>query len=751
MSEVSTSGGTIRRSLLPRLFSRSETGGVLERILRSLRQTNPRADVALVERAYQVAKKAHEGQVRKSGEPYITHPLAVAEILVELGIGAKTIAAALLHDTVEDTDYTLDAVRRDFGDEIALLVDGVTKLDKLKYGDDAQAETVRKMVVAMSKDIRVILIKLADRLHNARTWGFVESASAERKAKETLEIYAPLAHRLGIQTIKWELEDLSFAVLHPKLYVEIDSLVTERTPESDRFVHDIIDQISGDLKSARVKAQVVGRQKQHYSIYQKMIRQSREFQEIYDLTGIRILVSSIRDCYAALGAVHARWNPMPGRFKDYIATPKFNLYQSLHTTVFGPGGKAVEIQIRTMDMHKRAEYGVAAHWKYKERQALGSKSSDEILPDENMAWLAHITDWEAETEDPSEFLDTLRYEIGAKEVYVFTPKGKVIGLPAGATPVDFGYAVHTEIGHRVMGSKVNGRLVPLDTPLGSGDTVEVLTSKNPNAGPSQDWLNFVTSQRARSKIRGWFTKERRDDAIESGREALAKVVRKKNLSLTRVLSAQNLASVATALKYENVDSLYAALGEGHVSTQSVLEKIMAFVEEVEHDDDAVFVVPTKKPTTSRVTDSGVLVRGAADIFVKLAKCCTPVPGDVIVGFITRGNGVSVHRDDCPNVKGFDDERERMIEVEWAGDSAATVFRVHIQVEALDRSGLLSDITRVLSEHHVNILTASVQTDAQRLATSRYVFEMSDTTHLDRVLSAVRRIDAVYDVYRVNAG
>ncbi len=750
MSDSSSSGSAQRRALLPRLFSRSETGGALERILRALRQTNPRADVAIVERAYQVAKTAHAGQLRKSGEPYITHPLAVAEILVELGIGAKTIAAALLHDTVEDTAYTLDAVTQDFGAEIGLLVDGVTKLDKLKLGEDAQAETVRKMVVAMSKDIRVILIKLADRLHNARTWGFVDSESAERKARETLEIYAPLAHRLGIQTIKWELEDLSFAVLHPKLYVEIDSLVSERTPESDRFVNEIIEQISGDLKTARVKAQVAGRQKQHYSIYQKMIRQSRDFQEIYDLTGIRILVSSIRDCYAALGAVHARWNPIPGRFKDYIATPKFNLYQSLHTTVFGPDGKAVEIQIRTLDMHKRAEYGVAAHWKYKERQVLGSKSSDEILPDENMAWLAHITDWEGETEDPSEFLDTLRYEIGAKEVYVFTPKGKVIGLSVGATPVDFGYAVHTEIGHRVMGAKVNGRLVPLDTQLGSGDTVEVLTSKNPEAGPSQDWLNFATSQRARSKIRSWFTKERRDDAIESGREALAKVVRKKNLSLSRVLSAQNLASVATGLKYENVDSLYAALGEGQVSTQSVLEKIMVFVNDVEHDDDSVFVVPTRKPTATRDNDSGVLVRGAADILVKLAKCCTPVPGDGIVGFITRGNGVSVHREDCPNVKGFDDERERMIEVEWAGTSS-TVFRVHIQVEALDRGGLLSDITRVLSEHHVNILTATVQTDSQRLATSRFVFEMSDTTHLDRVLSAVRRIDAVYDVYRVNAG
>jgi GTP pyrophosphokinase len=739
----------IRRALTPRLFVRSETGGVLEGIKRTLRQHNARADVSLVDRAFAVAKKAHEGQLRKSGEPYITHPLAVAAILVDLGIGAKTVAAALLHDTVEDTEYSLDQLRVDFGDEIALLVDGVTKLDRLKYGDDAEAETVRKMVVAMSKDIRVILIKLADRLHNARTWGFVESASAERKARETLEIYAPLAHRLGIQTIKWELEDLSFAVLHPKLYGEIDTLVKERTPESDQFVKEIIDQIAGDMRLAKVKGTVLGRQKQHYSIYQKMIRQSRDFQDIYDLTGIRILVGSIRDCYAALGAVHARWNPMPGRFKDYIATPKFNLYQSLHTTVFGPGGKAVEIQIRTEEMHRRAEYGVAAHWKYKERQALGLKTPEDLPPDENMAWLAHITDWEAETEDPSEFLDTLRYEIGAKEVYVFTPKGRVVGLPSGATPVDFAYAVHTEIGHRVMGAKVNDRLVPLDTVLGSGDTVEVLTSKNPDAGPSQDWLNFVTSQRARAKIRGWFTKERRDDAIENGREALARVVRKKNLPLHRVLSAQNLSEVAHLLRHESVDGLYAAIGEGHISTQSVLEKFMALMDESASDDD-VFTVPTKKPSTKNSNDSGVLVRGAPDILVKLAKCCTPVPGDAIVGFITRGNGVSVHRGDCPNVKGFDGELERMIEVEW-GASGKSVFRVHIQVEALDRSGLLSDITRVLSEHHVNILSATVNTDAKRLATSRFVFEMSDATHLDRVLQAVRRIEAVYDVYRVNSG
>jgi GTP pyrophosphokinase len=749
MTDTGSTGSIIRRALTPRLFVRSETGGVLERIKRKIRQNNARADVALVDKAYLTAKRAHEGQLRKSGEPYITHPLAVAEILADLGIGAKTIAAALLHDTVEDTDYSLDRVRVDFGEEIALLVDGVTKLDRLKYGEDAQAETVRKMVVAMSKDIRVILIKLADRLHNARTWGFVDTGSAERKARETLEIYAPLAHRLGIQTIKWELEDLSFAVLHPKLYAEIDTLVKERTPESDLFVQNIIDQIGSDLRGAKVKGQVMGRHKQHYSIYQKMIRQSREFQDIYDLTGIRVLVSSIRDCYAALGAIHARWNPIPGRFKDYIATPKFNLYQSLHTTVFGPDGKAVEIQIRTEEMHRRAEYGVAAHWKYKERQALGARTPEDLPVDENMAWLSHITDWEAETEDPSEFLDTLRYEIGAKEVYVFTPKGRVIGLPSGATPVDFAYAVHTEIGQRVMGAKVNDRLVPLDTVLGSGDTVEVLTSKNADAGPSKDWLNFVTSQRARSKIRGWFTKERRDEAIESGREALAKVVRKKNLPLHRVLSAQNLSEVAHMLRYDSVDDLYAALGEGHVSTQSVLEKFIALMDDSAADDD-VFTVPIKKPSSSSSNDSGVLVRGAPDILVKLAKCCTPVPGDPIVGFVTRGNGVSVHRGDCPNVKGFDGELERMIEVEW-NTIGKSVFRVHIQVEALDRSGLLSDITRVLSEHHVNILSATVNTDAQRLATSRYVFEMSDASHLDRLLQAVRRIEAVYDVYRVNSG
>ena len=740
------------RTILPRLFSRSQPTGAVDRLIKTVKSHHPKADVALIERAYAAAERAHSGQTRKSGEPYITHPVAVAQILADLGIGAKTIAAALLHDTVEDTDYTLDMLRADFGDEIAMLVDGVTKLDKLKYGDSAQAETVRKMVVAMSKDIRVLIIKLADRLHNARTWGFVAPESAQRKAQETLEIYAPLAHRLGIQTIKWELEDLSFAVLYPKLYVEIESLVKNRTPQREEFVQQVIDAVNEDLKAGKIKGQVVGRPKQYYSIYQKMVARGREFDEIYDLVGIRVLVNSIRDCYAVLGAIHARWNPIPGRFKDYIATPKFNLYQSLHTTVVGPKGRPIEIQIRTHEMHQRAEYGVAAHWKYKERMNGGGRASDRSqLPSETeMAWLAHISDWQSETTDPTEFLDNLRYEIGAKEVYVFTPQGKVIGLPAGATPVDFAYAVHTEIGHRTMGAKVNGRLVPLESTLQSGDSVEVFTSKNPDAGPSKDWLNFVKSQRARSKIRGWFTKERREEAIEQGKDAIARAMRKQNLPLQRMMSQDVVAEVAATMRYDTVDALYAAVGEGHVSTQSVIEKILASVQgEAEADEDEIPFTP-RRGRQLRRSDSGVLVRGAPDILVKLAKCCTPVPGDEIVGFVTRGTGVSVHQKSCVNVKSLADQPDRMIDVEWA-PSSSSVFLVQIQVEALDRSGLLSDVTRVLSEHHVNILSATVSTSSDRLALSRFVFEMGDTVHLDRLLNAVRRIDAVYDVYRVSAG
>ena len=752
MVDTPTTSTTSLRRLVPKIFSRAQsTDGIVD-LIRTVRKYHPRADVLGIERAYEVARAAHEGQVRASGEPYITHPVAVAQILADLGIGAKTIVAALLHDTVEDTQVTLDQVNEQFGPEVAMLVDGVTKLDKVKYGDSAQAETVRKMIVAMSKDVRVLVVKLADRLHNARTWGFVSPESAARKARETLEIYTPLAHRLGIQTVKWELEDLSFGVLHPKIYEEINNLVAQRTPRREKFVTQVIDHVNEDLRDLRVRGEVSGRPKQLYSIYQKMVVRGREFDEIYDLVGIRVIVPTVRDCYAILGSIHARWNPIPGRFKDYIATPKFNLYQSLHTTVMGPAGRAVEIQIRTPEMHQRAEYGVAAHWKYKEKLA-GGKGQDALSSlDNDMAWLAHISDWESETDDPGEFLDSLRFEIGAKEVYVFTPKGRVIGLPAGATPVDFAYAVHTEVGHRTMGAKVNSRLVPLDTALVSGDVIEILTSKNAESGPSQDWLNFVKSTRTRNKIKQWFTKERRDEAIESGKEAIARAMRKNNLPLQRLMNSDALASVLTVLHYNDVEALYAAVGEGHISTQSVIEKLVAtFDSSHEGDDEPGFIAPQTQPIRGqRRSDSGILVRGAPDILVKLAKCCTPVPGDEIVGFITRGQGVSVHRDNCNNVASLMREPDRVIDVSWS-PNAQSIFLVQIQVEALDRSGLLSDVTRVLSEHHVNILSASVNTTSERLALSRFIFETGDTRHLERVLNAVRRIDGVYDVYRVNEG
>ncbi len=750
MTEVSSTSSSSLRSMLPKIFSRAPSDNGLEILQRTVREHHPKSDSGLIERAYRVAEKAHEGQKRQSGEPYITHPLAVSQILAELGIGPITIAAALLHDTVEDTEYSLEELQNDFGSEVAMLVDGVTKLDKVKYGDHAQAETVRKMIVAMSKDIRVLVVKLADRLHNARTWGFVSPESARKKAQETLDIYTPLAHRLGIQSLKWELEDLSFAVLHPKIYLEIESLVTNRSPQREAFVEQTIDLIREDLRQSKIKGEVAGRPKQLFSIYQKMVNRNQEFNNIHDLTGVRILVSTIRDCYAVLGAVHARWSPMPGRFKDYIATPKFNLYQSLHTTVYGPEGRPVEIQIRTHDMHQRAEFGVAAHWKYKERLASQGKSPKKGSQDQDMAWLAHLSDWQEETTDPAEFLETLRYEIGAKELYVFTPQGKVVGLPRGATPVDFAYAVHTEVGHRTMGAKVNQRLVPLDTELTSGDSVEIFTSKSPDAGPSQDWMNFVTSQRARSKIKQWFTKERREEAIEQGKDAIARAMRKQNLPLQRMMNQESVANAAAILRLPGVDELYQAVGEGHVSTQSVIEKIVGSLNSSEDTDEDLYQSSTLNRAPTRTSESGVLVRGADDILVKLARCCTPVPGDEIVGFVTRGTGVSVHRGDCSNIGSLLEHPDRIIEVEWA-PTKGSVFLVHIQIEALDRSGLLSDVTRILSEHHVNILSATVNTSDNHLAISRFVFEMGDVTHLDRVLNAVRRIDAVYDVYRVMSG
>jgi guanosine-3',5'-bis(diphosphate) 3'-pyrophosphohydrolase len=732
------------RARLARLAGRGSPGysPILEPLLRTVRANNPKEDLGLIQHAYRVAERSHEGQKRKSGDPYITHPVAVATILAELGMSGNTLAAALLHDTVEDTDYTLAELRRDFGPEVAMLVDGVTKLDKLSFGDAAQAETVRKMVVAMAKDIRVLVIKLADRLHNARTWRYVPAASSARKARETLEIFAPLAHRLGMNTIKWELEDLSFAALHPKVYEEIVRMVSDRTPEREKHLGLVRNQVSEDLRSVKIRATITGRPKHYYSIYQKMIVRGKDFDDIHDLMGVRVLVDSVRDCYAVLGSLHSRWNPLPGRFKDYIAMPKFNMYQSLHTTVIGPGGKPVEIQIRTHDMHRRAEYGVAAHWKYKD----GPKGSPGP-GDNDMGWLRSLVDWQQETADPDEFLDSLRFEINAQEVFVFTPKGEVMALPAGSTPVDFAYAVHTEVGHRTIGARVNGKLVPLNSELNHGDWVEVFTSKAEGAGPSHDWQGFVKSPRARNKIRQWFTKERREEAIEKGKDLLTRAMRKQNLPLQRLMTHDALSAVAQELHHADIAALYAAVGDGHSSAQNVIEHLVALLGG--HEDAENDIAETAVSTSARrpkFSDAGVVVRGVDDVWVKVARCCTPVPPDPIIGFVTRGSGISVHRSDCRNVQELLDQPDRIVEVEWA-PTQSSVFLVEIQVEALDRKSLLTDVTKVLSENHVNILAASVNTSTDRVAVSRFAFEMGDPKYLSHILNAVRRIDGVFDVYR----
>ena len=747
--------GRRMRARIARMALKSQgENPVLEPLYRAVRANHPKADLELLERAYTIAERHHAGQMRKSGDPYITHPLAVTTILADIGMTEPTLVAALLHDTVEDTPYTLEELRHDFGDEVAALVDGVTKLDKVKYGDTAQAETIRKMIVAMSRDIRVLVIKLADRLHNMRTLRYLKQETQERKARETLDIYAPLAHRLGMNTLKWELEDLAFATLHPKMYDEIVRLVADRAPSRDQFLTKVIDQVKSDLRDAKIKAKVTGRPKHYYSIYQKMIVRGREFSDIYDLVGIRILVESDRDCYAVLGVLHSRWNPVAGRFKDFVAMPKFNMYQSLHTTVIGLAGKPVELQIRTFSMHRRAEYGVAAHWKYKEdvRAGIEGKATEPLGPDGgDMTWVRQLLDWQQETEDPGEFLEALRFEINSAEVYVFTPRGDVMALPTGSSPVDFAYAIHTEVGHHTIGARVNGRLVPLESTLDNGDVVEVFTSKAPNAGPSRDWLGFVKSPRARNKIRHWFTKERREEAIERGKEQIARLMRKEGQPLKRVLTHESLNTVATDLRLHDVDALYAAVGEGNLGAQTVVRRVIDLHggDDGAEEDLAEGITITSERASKRPSagDAGVIVKDLSDVWVKLAKCCTPVPGDPILGFVTRGSGVSVHRFDCTNAGNLKAQPERLVDVEWA-PTAQSTFLVNIQVEALDRNRLLSDITKVLSDVHVNILAATLQTTRDRVAKSRFTFEMADPKHLGHVLRAVRSVDGVFDAYRV---
>ncbi|WP_370331700.1 bifunctional (p)ppGpp synthetase/guanosine-3',5'-bis(diphosphate) 3'-pyrophosphohydrolase [Mycolicibacterium hippocampi] len=754
-SKVPTSASRrVRARLARRMTSqRSAVNPVLEPLVALHREIYPKADLTLMHLAYEVAEQRHADQLRKSGDPYITHPLAVANILAELEMDTTTLIAALLHDTVEDTGYTLEALTEEFGTEVGHLVDGVTKLDRVTLGNAAEGETIRKMIIAMARDPRVLVIKVADRLHNMRTMRFLPPEKQARKARETLEVIAPLAHRLGMATVKWELEDLSFAILHPKKYEEIVRLVAGRAPSRDIYLAKVRAEINARLTASKISAVVEGRPKHYWSIYQKMIVKGRDFDDIHDLVGVRILCDEIRDCYAAVGVVHSLWQPMAGRFKDYIAQPRYGVYQSLHTTVVGPEGKPLEVQIRTRDMHRTAEYGIAAHWRYKEVKGRNGLPTGHAAAEiDDMAWMRQLLDWQREAADPGEFLESLRYDLAVQEIFVFTPKGDVVTLPAGSTPVDFAYAVHTEVGHRCIGARVNGRLVALERKLENGELVEIFTSKAPNAGPSRDWQMFVVSPRAKAKIRQWFAKERREEALEAGKDAIAREVRRGGLPLQRLMTGESMGALARELRYLDVSALYTAVGEGHVSARHVVQRLVAQLggDDEAADELAERSTPATMPMRQRSTDDvGVAVPGAPGVLTKLAKCCTPVPGDNIMGFVTRGGGVSVHRTDCTNATSLQDQSERIIDVQWA-PSPSSVFLVAIQVEALDRHRLLSDVTRVLADEKVNILSASVTTSNDRVAISRFTFEMGDPKHLGHVLNVVRNVEGVYDVYRVTS-
>jgi GTP pyrophosphokinase len=715
-----------------------QTADALRPLLNAFRTRNPRDDTAMIVRAYESAAAAHRGQLRNSGEAYISHPLAVATILAGLGLDDVTISAALLHDAVEDTGFGLAEIQAEFGADVAVIVDGVTKLDRVRFDSRQaqQAATMRKMLLAMAKDPRVLLIKLADRLHNMQTIAAMPEWKQKRSAQETLDIYAPLAHRFGIQDIKWQLEDLAFAALHPRRYAEIEQMVATRAPERDIYLAQVIDHVNERLAAARIEAQVTGRPKHLYSIYEKMIVKGKEFDEIYDLVGVRVLVASVKDCWAALGAIHGAWTPVQGRFKDYINTPKFNLYQSLHTTVVGPQGKPIEAQIRTLEMHNRAEWGIAAHWGYKEKASAA-----------DVAWLQRIVDWSAESTDPAEFLEALKLDLETDEVFVFTPKGDVISLPIHATPIDFAYAIHTEVGHRCIGARVNGRLVPLDSQLASGDSVEIFTSKVPSAGPSRDWLKIVVSPRARNKIRQWFSRERREDAIESGREELTKALRKEGLPVQKLANSPVLLGVAENLNYSDLDALHAAIGENHVSAQSIAQRVARELRGGAHEVQ----LPSTARLPRRVNQRqgvGVHVEGLDDLMVRLSRCCTPVPGDEIIGFVTRGRGVSVHRSDCANAATLAaGEVGRMIEVEWDRGSTGS-FVAAVELKALDRTRLGVDVWKVISDNHLNILRSDSITGADRISRMRFEFELADPAHLESLINALKRVDSVYDAYRV---
>jgi GTP pyrophosphokinase len=712
----------------------------LDKIIKKVRSKRPKADLKLIDRAYQIAAQAHEGQLRKSGDPFISHPLGVATILADLGLDESTIAAALLHDAVEDTEMTLAQVENEMGFTVAMLIDGVTKLDKIRFrsAEQSRAENLRKMIVATAKDVRVLLIKIADRLHNMRTLAPLDSGKRELISRETLEIYAPLAHRLGMYAIKWELEDLSFAHLHPKRFNEMRTLMDQRQPQGAQVLEEVREEILGKLREVKIKAEVSGRPKHLYSIYEKIVLGGKQFDQIFDLIGIRIVVESVRDCYAALGALHTVYTPVPGRFKDYIAMPKFNMYQSLHTTVIGPNGRPMEIQIRTQEMHKAAESGIAAHWLYKE-QRRGKPAEEEI------AWLQRMMDWQKESADPKEFMESLKIDLYSDEVFIFTPKGDVLELPREATPLDFAYAIHTEVGHKTVGARVNERLVPLSHQLKSGDTVEIITSKGP-AAPSRDWMKLAKTPRARNKIRQWFARERREDALAQGRDALVQAMRKQGLPVDKITKGNILQQVSDDMKFADLDALFVSLGEGRTSQHSVISRVIRLFEPDVQEEEPDIPPPRSRRKTPR--GKGVVVEGVDDLLVRLARCCTPVPGDAIFGFLTRGRGVSVHREDCPNARALAAQDEgRMAKVWWDSQQQGT-FAVTILIEALDRTKLLRDVTTAISDQGIQIISSSTRAGKDGIATLNFTFELADPGHLEHVIQSVRRVDSVFDAYRV---
>jgi guanosine-3',5'-bis(diphosphate) 3'-pyrophosphohydrolase len=704
-----------------------------------------KVDKRMVERAFVFACERHAEQRRASGEDFIVHPVGVAKICAGMRLDTATLCAALLHDTVEDTSASLEEVRADFTDEIATLVDGVTKLTGITFQsrDERQAENYRKMMVAMAEDVRVILIKLADRLHNMRTLGALPKQKQQEIAKETLEIFAPLAHRLGIHAIKWELEDLAFATLHPRKYKEIRGLVNQQRAEREQYVARAGDYLKKELEAVGIDAEISGRAKHFYSIYSKMTRKGREFNEIYDLTAMRVLVDSVKDCYGAIGIIHSLWKPLPGRFKDFVAMPKFNMYQALHTTVIGPEGRPLEIQIRTHEMHETAEYGVAAHWIYKEDGA--------HPPEDKVEWLKHLLDWQQETQDPHEFAETMKAELFEDEVFVFTPKGEVKSLAAGSTPLDFAYAVHTDVGHRCVGAKVNGKIVPLHYELRSGDICEVLTSKK-ERGPSRDWLSLVKTTRAQSKIRAWFKRERREDSERTGREILQENLKRQGLPPQKIAGSPLLADVIREMGFRKADDFYIALGQAKVSAKVVTNKIMQRLKQgesaLEHEGAAAELLEKREAPKKTAASSayGIKVKGIEDVMLRLAKCCRPVPGDPIVGYISLGKGITIHHEACPNARALMRNPERFTEVSWDGDAASS-FRAEIEVDAWDRTRLLEDLSRTFAETGMNILEARC-TVVHPMVKNRFVVEVGDTAALKNCIARLRNVESVFDAYRV---